>query len=72
MNMGNKSFERVGRFIRRKTTLTNKNSFHEKKEEAEVRGSLSLIGAESFVFQFAVQKHKDQGLQNCNFAYSFV
>jgi hypothetical protein len=62
INMGNKSFERVGRFIRRKTTLTNKNSFHEKKkiEETEVRDSMSLFGAEFFVFQFAVQKYKDQ------------
>jgi hypothetical protein len=73
--MGNKSFERVGRFIRRKTPLTNKNSFHEKKErerETEVRDSLSLFGAESFVFQFSVQKYKDPGIQNCNFACSFV
>jgi len=31
INIGNKSFERVGRFIHRETTLTNQNSIHKKK-----------------------------------------
>ena len=36
------------------TTLTNKNSIQE-----EIK-SLLLFGAESFIFQFAIQKVKDQ------------
>jgi len=28
--------------------------------------------AEYFVFQFAIQKYKDQDIQNCNYACCFV
>jgi DNA polymerase II large subunit len=41
-----------------------------KKEETEVRDS--LFGAKSLVFEFAVQKYKDQDIQNCNFTRCFV
>ena len=33
---------------------------------------LLSFGAESFVFQFAIQKFKDQDTQNCNSACCFV
>jgi hypothetical protein len=33
---------------------------------------LAIFSAESFVFQFAVQKYEDQGIQNYNFACCFV
>jgi hypothetical protein len=32
-----------------------------------IRQYLLLFGAESFVFQFAIQKYKHQGVQNRNF-----
>jgi len=38
------------------------------KEQIEVRECLLLFGAESFVFQFAIQKFKGQDTQNHNFA----
>jgi hypothetical protein len=41
-------------------------------EQFEVRESLLSFGAESFIFQFAIQKQKDQVTQNCNFASCFV
>jgi len=43
-----------------------------KKEQTEVRKCLLSFGAEYFVFQFAIQKFKDQGIQNYNFACCFV
>ena len=33
---------------------------------------LAIIGAESLVFQVAIQKFKDQDIQNYNFACCFV
>jgi len=41
------------------TTLTDQNSINE-----EIKSSLLLFGAESFVFQFPKQKYKEQ---NCKF-----
>jgi hypothetical protein len=41
------------------------------KKQTEVRERL-LFGAESFVFQFAIQKFKDCDIQNYNFAYCFI
>jgi hypothetical protein len=42
------------------TTLMNQNSFKEEiKEQIEVGECLLQFGAESFVFQFAIQKYKD-------------
>jgi hypothetical protein len=44
----------------RGTTLTNQNSIQEEiKEYMEVRECLLSFGAQSFVFQFAIQKFKD-------------
>ena len=37
-----------------------------------VREYLLLCGAESFVFQFAVQKYKGPDIWNYNFAFCFV
>jgi len=33
---------------------------------------LPSFGAESFIFQFPVQKYVDEGTLNCNFARCFV
>jgi hypothetical protein len=41
-------------------------------EQFEDGDSLLSFGAESFIFQFTVKKHKDQDTQNCNFASCFV
>jgi len=41
-------------------------------EQIEARECLLSFNAESFVFQFAIQKFKDQDLQNYNFALCFV
>jgi hypothetical protein len=71
INIGNKSFDRERHLMCLETTQTNQNSTHEGKKETEVRDFL-LFGAESFVFQFAVQKYKDQDIQNCNFARFLV
>jgi hypothetical protein len=58
INLGNKSFERVGRVIRRETTLTNQNSIYEKNKRRQFRDSLLSFGVESFFFQFAVKNIK--------------
>jgi len=42
------------------TTLSNQNSIQEEiKSRLKVRECLLSFGAESFVFQFAIQKYKD-------------
>ena len=40
--------------------------------QSEVKEFLHLSGAECFVFQFSVQKCKDQDVQNCNLAGCFA
>jgi hypothetical protein len=59
--MGNRTFERVEEFKYLGTTLTNQNSIAE-----EIKSRLSsrnaCFGAESFVFQVAIQKFKDQDI----------
>ena len=45
------------------TTLTSQNSIAEEiKEQIEVRKCLLSFGAESFVFQVAIQKFKDRDI----------
>ena len=44
------------------TSLTNKILFMKKFVQIAVRECLLLFGAESFVFQFAVQKYKGQDI----------
>jgi hypothetical protein len=48
----------------------NKSKFYSgiNSEQVEVRECLLLVGAESSVFQLAIQKIKDQHIQNYNFA----
>ena len=41
------------------TNLTNQNSLKEGNVQIQVTECLLSLGAESFVFQFAVQEHKD-------------
>ena len=48
-------------------SIKNDNSSFE-RVKSEVRECLLSYGAESFVFQFAIQKCKDQDIQNYNFA----
>ena len=43
-----------------------------KQEQIEVRECLLSFGEESFVFLFAIQKFKDQDIQNYNSACCFV
>jgi len=49
------------------TNLTNQKSI-----QKEVREFLLSFGAESFVFQFAIQKFKDEDVQNYNVSLSFI
>ena len=56
MKTDNRSFEIVEEFKCLETNLTNQNSI---QEETEVMECLLSLGAESFVFQFAIQKFKD-------------
>ena len=56
MKIDNSSIERVEEFKYLGTTLTNKNSIQE-----EIKSRLLFI-AESFEFQFAIQKVKDQDI----------
>ena len=60
MKIDNSSIERVEEFKYLGTTLTNQNSVQE--EQIEVGECLLLLGAESFIFQFAIQKVKDQDI----------
>ena len=62
MKIDNSSIERVEEFKYLGTTLTNKNSIQEEFKRIEVRECLLLFGTESFVFQFAIQKVKDQDI----------
>jgi len=63
MKIDNSSIERVEGFKYLGTTLTNKNSIQEEiKSRLKVRECLLLFSAESFVFQFAIQKVKDQDI----------
>jgi len=55
----NSSFARVEQFNYLGTTLTNQNSIQEEIKSVLVRECLLSFGAESFVFQFAIQKFKD-------------
>jgi len=41
-------------------------------KQIEVKECLLSFGAESFVFQFAIQKFKAKDIQNYNFACCFV
>ena len=65
----NSSIERVEEFKYLGTTLTNQNSIQE-----EIKSRLKLGNAcyRSVVFQFAIQKFKDQDILNYNFACCFV
>jgi hypothetical protein len=53
----NSSFEMVEEFKYLGTTLKNENYIQE-EDQSEVRENFLLFGAESFVFQFAIQKSK--------------
>jgi hypothetical protein len=55
----NKSFERVEQFKYLGKPLTNKNLIHEEiKSRLKSGNACCLSSAESFVFQFAIQKYK--------------
>ena len=68
------AYERVGQLKYLARNLTNPNSIYEEinpknmnkdQEQIEVRECYLSSGAESFVFQFAIQKYKDQDTQDC-------
>ena len=61
MKIDNSSNERVEEFKYLGATLANQNSIQEEiKSRLKLRECLLLFGAESFIFQFAIQKFKDQ------------
>jgi hypothetical protein len=54
------------------TTLTNQNSIQEETgEQAEVTEYLLSFGAETFVFQIAIQKFKVYDIQK-NYIFAFL
>jgi hypothetical protein len=56
----NSPFERVEQFKYLGTALTNQNSIQEEiKNRLNSAECWLSFGAESFVFQFAIEKHKD-------------
>jgi hypothetical protein len=56
-------FERAVEFKYLGTALTNQKSIQEDiKSRLKSRNALLLFGAQSFVFQFAIQKFKDQDI----------
>ena len=60
VRIDNSTFERVEEFEYLGTTLTIQNSIREEiKSRLKVRKCLLSFGAESFVFQVAVQEIKD-------------
>jgi len=63
VRLDNSTFEREEVFRYLGTTLINQNSIAEgNSEQFEVRRCLLSLGAESFVFQVAIQKFKDQDI----------
>jgi hypothetical protein len=65
----NQSFDRVEEFKYLVTTPTNKISFRKKlRTNCSVREYLLSFGAESFLFQSAIQRYKDKDTQSYNFA----
>ena len=63
MKIDNSCIERVEEFKYLGTTLTNKNSIQEEiKSRLKGGNALLLFSAESFFFQFAIQKVKDQDI----------
>jgi hypothetical protein len=60
VKIDNSSTERVEEFKYLEMKLTDQNSIQEK--QIEVRECLLSFGAESFVFQVAIQKLKDQDI----------
>ena len=73
MKVDNSSTERVEESKYLGTTLTNQNSIQKEiKSRLKLGKCLLPLGAEPFVFQFAIQKFKDQDTQNYNFACCFV
>jgi len=60
MKTDNSSFERMEQFRYWGTTITNENSIQEEIKSRLKSGNAPLsFGAESFVFQFAIQKYID-------------
>jgi hypothetical protein len=60
MRVDNSSIERVEEFKYLGTTLTNQNSIQEEiKSRLKLGNACYYWSAESFVFQFAIQKFKD-------------
>ena len=63
VRMDNSTFERVEEFKYLGTTLTLQNSIPEEiKSRLRLRKCLQSFGAESFIFQAAIQKFKDQDI----------
>ena len=73
VTIDNSSFERVEEFRYLGTTLKNQNSIEEEiKNGLKLWKCLLSFGAESFAFQFAVQKYKGSDIQNYIFTCYFL
>jgi hypothetical protein len=59
IKIDNKSFERMEEFKYLGATLMNQNSIHEEIKSRLKSGNACYHSVQSFVFQVAIQKHKD-------------
>jgi hypothetical protein len=73
IKIDNISFEMVELLKYLRTNLMNENSIQEESKSRSKKWEFLLsLGTESFVFQSAVHKHKDDDIQKYNFACCFV
>ena len=72
MKTDNSSFERVEEFRYLERTSKNQNYIQEEIKSRLKQVMFAIILCRIFGFQFAVQKCKDQDIQNYNFASCFV
>jgi hypothetical protein len=73
VKIDNSSIERLEEFKYLGATVTNQNSIQgEIKSRLMLENSCYNSGAESFIFQLAIQKLKDQHILNYNFARCFL
>ena len=72
MKVDNSSIERAEEFKYLGMTLTNQNSIQEEIKSRLKLGNACYHSVQNLVFQFAIQKFKDQDTENYNFACCFV